>query len=85
MDLTINIEYKNMEVEFSAKPGWENDSYSDEFGLVVMPKYAAMNDTPKWDKTQHTEAENEIITVWLNENERYVNQLFIKNLEINKL
>ena len=91
MELTINVEYmddngeyKDFDVEFTGYPKWENDSYSDEFGIVRMPEYAAMECTPTWVKANYTELQNEIIQTWLNDNERYVDKLFTKELEKDK-
>lgn len=71
-----NGEYDYIDVVFEAEPEWDNDSYSDEYGKVILDDYPVLNDNPTWDESLHTEEENKIIKKWSEENWKELSDKF---------
>lgn len=75
----IEIDKDNyIEVEFIGNPSRQNDSYSDEYGVVQLPNYWIVDDI-NWDaETAYTKEENRVIDKYLDLNYSDIEDEMIK-------
>ncbi len=83
MTLKFDVNDNLQNVELYASPRWENDSYSDEFGIVQLPDYASLAyfGDPKWNEDLYNSEENILILNWMNENFKNIDERFCKIFE----
>jgi hypothetical protein len=71
-------DYEVIEVDFEAEVEMENDSYTDEYGLVSLPDYPEITGEVTWDKRVFSGEQNREIEKWYRENWREVEDLVCK-------
>jgi hypothetical protein len=71
-------DYEVIDVVFEAEVEMENDSYTDEYGLVSLPDYPEITGEVTWDKRLFSDEQNREIDKWYRWNWREVEDLFSK-------
>lgn len=77
--MKIFVEIENIEdlVELEAEPTLEDDSYSDEFGLVKIKPYITFDESEvTWDEKLYSKEDNKIISEWVKDNSQDIATLF---------
>lgn len=68
-----------IDVEFEATVGMEDNSYSDEYGLVKHDKHPVLESEITWDKTVYDPTANATIFGWMEKNKDRLEKIFIND------
>ena len=69
-------EYDCFDAELTGNPIIQDDTYSDEYGVVAGPVYFVLDGEPTWRRKDYTELQNVQIADYIAANQKAIEELF---------